>query len=128
LAEAEKDVQSHEISPDAEVAIERITTAAAMDSFPDSIILEVKPGPTFLLNGIEVPREELSAFIAEIYAPRSRKVLFARNDAERSDAVFEAAIEAARDGLEEAIASIEPRYRPGSGEYVGIKVIDPAAR
>ena len=44
----------------------------------DDLVLEVQPGGRVLLNRQPIPAGELEAFLAEVYAPRKRKVLFVR--------------------------------------------------
>lgn len=47
---------------------------------PDQIVLEVLPGPQFMINKAEVPKEGLPARIKEIYDPRPDKILFVKGD------------------------------------------------
>lgn len=44
------------------------------------IVLEVRPGPVFALNGADVPSHELARQIATVYDGRPSKVLFVRGD------------------------------------------------
>jgi biopolymer transport protein ExbD len=47
---------------------------------PDQIVLEVLPGPQFMINKSEVPKSGLPARIKEIYDPRPDKILFVKGD------------------------------------------------
>jgi biopolymer transport protein TolR len=42
------------------------------------LVLEVQPGGRALLNRQPIPAGELQAFLAEVFAPRPRKVLFVK--------------------------------------------------
>src|SRR5215207_7798588 len=44
----------------------------------DDLVLEVQPGGRALLNRQPIPEGELEAFLAEVFAPRPRKVLFVK--------------------------------------------------
>ena len=44
------------------------------------IVLEVRPGPTYALNGQELPVSQLSARIVAVYRDRPDKLLFVRGD------------------------------------------------
>ena len=46
----------------------------------DQIVLEVLPGPQFMINKAEVSKEGLPARIKEIYDPRPDKILFVKGD------------------------------------------------
>ena|SRR5688572_11474149 len=46
------------------------------------IVLSIAPGPTYSVNGQAVPRDQLVAFLTEVYEGRPEKVLFI--DADRS--------------------------------------------
>lgn len=44
------------------------------------IVLEVYPGPTYVLNGDEFPARQLHARIAQAYEGRPEKIIFVRGD------------------------------------------------
>jgi biopolymer transport protein TolR len=44
----------------------------------DQIVLEINPGPQYLINKQEVPSDQLEARVREIFAPRPRKVIFVK--------------------------------------------------
>jgi biopolymer transport protein ExbD len=47
---------------------------------PDQIVLEVLPGPQFMINKTPVSKEGLPARFKEIYDPRPDKILFVKGD------------------------------------------------
>ncbi|NUQ11333.1 MAG: biopolymer transporter ExbD [Gemmatimonadaceae bacterium] len=47
---------------------------------PDQIVLEVLPGPQFMINKASVSKEALPAKFKEIYDPRPEKILFVKGD------------------------------------------------
>jgi len=47
---------------------------------PDQIVLEVLPGPQFMINKAAVSKDGLPARIKEIYDPRPDKILFVKGD------------------------------------------------
>ncbi len=47
---------------------------------PDQIVLEVLPGPQFMINKAPVSKDGLAARIKEIYDPRPDKILFVKGD------------------------------------------------
>jgi len=47
---------------------------------PDQIVLEVLPGPQFMINKTVVPKENLPAEFKRIYDPRPDKILFVKGD------------------------------------------------
>ena len=44
----------------------------------DQIVLEINPGPQYLINKQEVAPDQLEARVREIFAPRPRKVIFVK--------------------------------------------------
>jgi len=50
------------------------------DPNPNQIVLEVLPGPQFLINKAPVSKDQLAARIKEIYDPRPDKILFVKGD------------------------------------------------
>jgi biopolymer transport protein ExbD len=46
----------------------------------DQIVLEVLPGPQFMINKAQVSKEGLPARMKEIYDPRPDKILFVKGD------------------------------------------------
>jgi biopolymer transport protein TolR len=77
---------------------------------PDQIILEVRPGPQYLINQIPVPAPQLAAQIQAIFAQRPRKVLFVKGAENLVYGDVVAAIDAARGGGIE-IVGLVPRER-----------------
>lgn len=47
---------------------------------PNQIVLEVLPGPQFMINKAPVSKEALPAKFKEIYDPRPEKILFVKGD------------------------------------------------
>jgi biopolymer transport protein TolR len=78
---------------------------------PDQIVLEIRPGPSYFLNGIPVPPARLEAQLRGVFDERARKVLFVKGDETlRYDDVI-AAIDAARAARIEVVGLV-PRTRP----------------
>jgi biopolymer transport protein ExbD len=50
------------------------------DQKPDQIVLEVLPGPQFLINKTAYSKEQLPAQFKQIYDPRPDKILFVKGD------------------------------------------------
>ena len=50
------------------------------DKPPDQIVLEVLPGPQFLINKTPYTKEQLPAQFKTIYDPRPDKILFVKGD------------------------------------------------
>jgi len=50
------------------------------DKPPDQIVLEVLPGPQFMINKTVVPKQNLPAEFKRIYDPRPDKILFVKGD------------------------------------------------
>jgi biopolymer transport protein ExbD len=50
------------------------------DPNPNQIVLEVLPGPQFMINKAPVSKDQLAARIKEIYDPRPDKILFVKGD------------------------------------------------
>ncbi|MDP9348494.1 MAG: biopolymer transporter ExbD, partial [Gemmatimonadota bacterium] len=44
----------------------------------DQIVLEIQPGPVYLLNTQPVPEANLEGRLREVFAPRPRKVIFVK--------------------------------------------------
>jgi biopolymer transport protein TolR len=44
----------------------------------DQIVLDIQPGPVYLLNTQPVPAANLEARLREVFAPRPRKVIFVK--------------------------------------------------
>ena len=98
-----EDAQPYVPDLDTRVAINHMPGEPAWDPNHDHILLRVKAGPSFLLNGLAVPAGELESVLATVYGPRPGKVLWVAADAEVSDGTLAGAIEAARDGLSDAL-------------------------
>ena len=56
----------------------------------NQIVLEVLPGPTYLVNKKQVPKEGLYTYLKETYAPRPEKIMFVKGDvaAKYQDVIF----------------------------------------
>jgi biopolymer transport protein ExbD len=76
------------------------------------IVLQVEPGPQYLINALPVPATELRAKITEIYAPRPRKVIFVKGAENMTygDVIF--AVDAARAGGV-TVVGLVPRVQVG---------------
>jgi hypothetical protein len=120
-------VRPHAPDVDNRVAINRISTRRTGDSMR-VVVLEVKPGPTFVLGGVEVPGTELGSVIARVAAPNPWKVMFGFNPKLVSKANFKAASRAADAGLSKARDAAKQYAGGGPGEYLLIKVMDSPAR
>ena len=49
-----------------------------VDPSPEALVLEVEPGGRYLLNRTPIPAGQLETRLAEVFAPRQRKVLFVK--------------------------------------------------
>ena len=77
---------------------------------PDQIILEVRPGPSYFINQMPVPAQQLEAQIQAIFAQRPRKVLFVKGAENLVYGDVVRAIDAARGGGIEVVGLV-PRER-----------------
>jgi biopolymer transport protein TolR len=77
---------------------------------PDQIILEVRPGPSYFINQMPVPTNQLEAQIQSIFAQRPRKVLFVKGAENLVYGDVVRAIDAARGGGIEVVGLV-PRER-----------------
>lgn len=73
---------------------------------PDQIILEVRPGPQYLINQMPVPAAQLEAQIQAIFAQRPRKVLFVKGAENLVYGDVVRAIDAARGGGIEVVGLV----------------------
>ena len=90
-----------------EVQVPPVEERTSAQESPDQIVLEVRRGPTYLINNIPVTGS-LEAYIKQVYANRPRKVLFVKggNDLSYGDVVR--AVDAARGaGIE--VVGLVPR-------------------
>lgn len=76
------------------------------DQPPDQIILEVRAGPTFFINQIPVPENQLQARVQSIFADRPRKVLFVQGAESLRYGDVVRAIDAARGGGIEVVGLV----------------------
>lgn len=76
------------------------------DQPPDQIILEVRAGPTFFINQIPVPANQLEARVQSIFADRPRKVLFVKGAETLTYGDVVRAIDAARGGGIEVVGLV----------------------
>jgi hypothetical protein len=105
---------------DGRVTINRISALPAGDGDPAVIVLQVKAGPSYLVNGVGVPVAELESFVTDLYAPRPRKVLFVRADAGVADGDLTAAVQAARAGLSAALEIEKQHGLPGESAEINV--------
>jgi biopolymer transport protein ExbD len=63
---------------------------------PDNIVLEVGPGGSYLLNQRPVAAAALEATLAQVFAPRPRKVLFVKGGEQVAYAEVVRAVDASR--------------------------------
>lgn len=78
------------------------------DSESNQIVLEIKPGPKYLLNKHPIPVGQLQGRLHEVFAPRVRKVIFIKGAGEIAYGQVVHAIDAARAaGIE--IVGLVPR-------------------
>ena len=56
----------------------------------NQIVLEVLPGPTYLVNKKQIPKEGLYSYLKETYQPRPEKIMFVKGDpaARFQDVIF----------------------------------------
>ena len=111
---------------DGRVAVNRVAAVPDGDADRDVILLEVKGGPSYFINRQPVPVPELRSFLASLYAPRPRKVLFVRADAGVPEGELAAAIEAARAGMGAALD--EAKRYGGPAESATVNVVASPAR
>jgi len=80
------------------------------DAPPDQIILEIRAGPSYFINQMPVPAQQLEAQIQSIFAQRPRKVLFVQGAENLVYGDVVRAIDAARGGGIEVVGLV-PRER-----------------
>lgn len=73
--------------------VEERTSAAPP---PDQIVLTIRPGPTYTLNGLPVDGSRLRDNLASVFRDRPRKVLFVKGDEALVYADVIRAVDAAR--------------------------------
>jgi len=73
---------------------------------PDQIILEVRPGPSYFINQMPVPAQQLEAQIQAVFAQRPRKVLFVKGAENLAYGDVVRAIDAARGGGIEVVGLV----------------------
>ena len=77
---------------------------------PDNIVLEVGPGGSYLLNQRPVAAAALEATLAQVFAPRPRKVLFVKGGEQVAYAEVVRAVDASRAAGVDVIGLV-PRAR-----------------
>jgi biopolymer transport protein ExbD len=82
--------------------------AAGAQAPPDRLVLEVQPGPRFVLNAIPIPAERLGAGLREVFSSRARRVLFVKGGAGVRYADVLAAVDSAR-GAGVSVVGLVPR-------------------
>lgn len=93
-----------------EVQVPPVEERPSADTPPDQITLEIRAGPSYLINGIPIAAAELRPRIRSIFTDRARKVLFVKGaeDIIYGDVVH--AVDAARGaGIE--VVGLVPRDR-----------------
>ena len=92
--------------PPPEAAGEMKATAAR-----DQLVLQVRPGPAYALNEVEVPEAQLDQRIRDVFRDRPRKVLFVKGTEDVSYAEVIRAVDVAR-GAGVRVVGLVPRERP----------------
>ncbi|HUP88167.1 MAG TPA: biopolymer transporter ExbD [Longimicrobiales bacterium] len=90
-----------------EVQVPPVEKSNSADDSPDQIVLEVRRGPTYLVNEIPVSGS-LEAYIRQLYANRPRKVLFIRGGTDLVYGDVVRAVDAAR-GAGVEVVGLVPR-------------------
>ncbi|HEX8271951.1 MAG TPA: biopolymer transporter ExbD [Longimicrobiaceae bacterium] len=79
---------------------------------PEQFVLEVRPGPEYLLNGQPIAPAGLEARLRQVFAPRARKVVFVEGAESLSYGQVVHALDAARAaGVE--VVGVVPRAASG---------------
>ena len=117
-AQAPGGIDAPALRQDPRVAVNRVSAAPDRAADRDVIVLEVKAGPAYALNGIAV--SDLRSFVAELYAPRPRKVLFVQAETGVPDREVAAAVDAARRGLGEALDAEKEHGGPGLSATINV--------
>jgi biopolymer transport protein TolR len=93
-----------------EVQVPPVEERPSQEAVPDQITLEIRAGPSYLINGIPVPTHELRGQIRGIFEDRPRKVLFVKGAEEILYGDVVRAVDAARGaGIE--VVGLVPRGR-----------------
>ncbi len=77
----------------------------------DQLVLQVRPGPAYALNEVEVPAAQLDQRIRDVFRDRPRKVLFVKGTEDVSYAEVIRAVDVAR-GAGVRVVGLVPRERP----------------
>ena len=80
----------------------------------DQIVLEIRPGPEYLLNQEPVPEAGLEQRLREVFAPRPRKVIFVKGAENLTYGQVIRAVDATRAAGVEVIGLV-PRPTPAAG-------------
>ena len=81
------------------------------------IVLEVEPGPRYLVNRQEVPAANLEAFLRETFAQRARKVIFVKGANNLSYGEVVRAVDASR-AADIALVGLVPLPEQGPATVV----------
>jgi len=84
----------------------------AQNNPEDQIVLEVNPGPVYLINTRPVPFDQLETTLRDIYAQRPRKVIFVKGAENMRYGDVVHAVDAARAGGVEVVGLV-PRPEVG---------------
>ena len=81
----------------------------------DQIVLEIEPGPVYLINRQPVPANQLESKIKEIFAPRPRKVIFVKGGDNLQYGDVIRAVDATRAGGVEVVGLVpQPEVGPAT--------------
>ncbi|MEW5928770.1 MAG: biopolymer transporter ExbD [Gemmatimonadota bacterium] len=83
---------------------------------PEQLVLEVRPGPEYLLNRQPIAPAVLEARLREVFAPRARKVVFVRGAESLSYGQVVHALDAARAAGVEVVGVVPRGPTRGAGE------------
>lgn len=83
---------------------------AKKNSDSDQIVLQIKPGPKYLLNKQPIPAGQLQERLHEVFAPRIRKVIFIKGSGKIAYGMVIHAIDAARAAGVEVVGLV-PRQK-----------------
>ena len=83
---------------------------------PEQLVLEVRPGPEYLLNSQPIAPAGLEARLREVFAPRARKVVFVKGAESLSYGQVVHALDASRAAGVEVVGVVPRGPARGAGE------------
>ena len=83
---------------------------------PEQFVLEVRPGPEYLLNSHPIAPAVLEARLRQVFAPHARKVVFVKGAEGLSYGQVVHALDAARSAGVEVVGVVPRGPAPGAGE------------